>query len=162
LMADLNDNPLGLHIGQTLAAMGFGWRILVSRKGTALTAQYSALGFTICANDTPETGQAHSLHLAVHAAMATKATALLVVLADMPFVTQSHLVSLLNGYDLAASFDGLQALPPALFPRAMWPNLLALTGDQGARLLLKNARLIAAPASQLRDIDTPADLSASN
>jgi molybdenum cofactor cytidylyltransferase len=161
LMADLDGIPLGLSIGQTLAPMAFGWRFLVCGKGAALTPHYTVLGFTICDNDAPEIGQAHSLHLAVRAAMETPATGLLIALADMPFVTATLVEVLLEKGDLTASFDGTRPLPPAFFPRAVWPQLLALSGDQGARTLLKQARFIAAPASQLRDIDTPADLAAS-
>jgi molybdenum cofactor cytidylyltransferase len=162
LIADLEGMPLGLHIGQTLAPMGFGWRFLVCSKGAALSPHYATLGFTICDNDAPEIGQAHSLHLAVRAAMETSATALLITLADMPFVTAPHIKALMEKGDLATSFDGAQAMPPAFFPRAVWPQLLMVTGDQGARSLLQQARLIEAPALQLRDIDTPADLAASN
>jgi molybdenum cofactor cytidylyltransferase len=162
LMVDLSGSPLGLHIGQTLRSFGFDWRFCVCSKGAALMQHYLALGFDVIANDAPEMGQAGSLHLAVNAAVATSADALLVTLADMPFVGAPHLNALLTAGDFTASFDGEKAMPPALFPRALWPELLATRGDQGARDLLHHARLVTAPAGQLRDIDTPADLPASN
>lgn len=162
LMADLGGIPLGLHIGQTLGQMGFGWRFLVCSKDAALSQHYAALDFTILDNDAPELGQSHSLHRAVQAAVTTRAAALLITLADMPFVSQDHLEKLLETTGLATSFDGSHRQPPSLFPRAIWPRLLAVSGDHGARDLLLQARLVQAPAIQLRDIDTQADLSASN
>jgi molybdenum cofactor cytidylyltransferase len=161
LMAGLRGIPLGLHIGRTLAPMGFGHCFLVCSKDAALMQHYNALGFTRIANNAPEKGQAHSLHLAVRAAMATKATALMITLADMPFISAQHLEQLGEKADLAASSDGAHPMPPAFFPRAYWPQLLTVSGDQGARALLQNARLVTASAASLRDIDTQADLAAS-
>ncbi|MEP7349203.1 MAG: nucleotidyltransferase family protein [Sphingorhabdus sp.] len=163
LMADLDGVPLGLHIGQTLGAMGFGWRFAVCRKSGELTRHFSAADFAIIANDHPEAGQAHSLHLAVKAAEATEANALLVVLADMPFVSATHIAALVAAYvgEITASTNGEANMPPAIFPRESWPMLLATSGDAGARELLKRARLVQASVTELRDIDTPADLPAS-
>ena len=159
LMANLGGIPLGFHIADTLAQMPFGWRIAVCSKGTALTQRFSAAGFDIIANAEPEKGQSHSLHLAVRAVQATEATALLVVLADMPFVTKGHVEKLLaQTREIVASTSGDGPMPPALFPREVWPQLLATTGDAGARDLLKDASLVYAPPSELRDIDVPADL----
>jgi molybdenum cofactor cytidylyltransferase len=46
---------------------------------------------------------------------------------------------------------------PAYFPARMFPQLLALRGDVGARDLLRAARAIDLPRGEL-DIDTPEDL----
>jgi molybdenum cofactor cytidylyltransferase len=163
LMADLDGMPLASHIARTLGEMAFGWRLAVCGNGAPPIQHFLAAGFQILTNSTPETGQAHSLHLAVKAAQATEAKALLVVLADMPFVSAKHIAALVAAYegDIVASTNGTTPMPPAIFPRDTWPMLLATTGDAGARGLLENARLIAAPSAELRDIDTPADLSAS-
>ncbi len=163
LMTDLDGRPMASHIAQALEHMGFGWRLAVCGNGTALVQQFSTAGFAVIANDDPEAGQAHSLHLAVRAAQRTSAEALLVALADMPFVSAKHIAALVAAYegDIVASTNGTTPMPPAIFPRDTWPMLLATTGDAGARGLLENARLIAAPTAELRDIDTPADLSAS-
>jgi molybdenum cofactor cytidylyltransferase len=91
LLVDLNGLPLGLHIGRTLAPIGFGWLFAVTPKNTRIATHYAELGFAPIANDEPEKGQAHSLHLAVGAALATPAKALLVTLADMPFVSADHI-----------------------------------------------------------------------
>jgi molybdenum cofactor cytidylyltransferase len=161
LMAPLDGIPMGLHIARTIAKMDFGWRFAVCITGAALMQHFSALGFATIENDAPDMGQAHSLHLAIRAAEQTQATALLVTLADMPFVATAHIDAVLAGEPFAASSSGATAMPPALFPRDMWPRLLATSGDAGARALLDGATLVAALPAILRDIDTPADLPAS-
>jgi molybdenum cofactor cytidylyltransferase len=160
LMADLGGVPVGLHVARTLREMAFGWRFAVCRKDAALMQHFCAAGFDIVVNDCPESGQAHSLHLAVNAAEMAGATALLVVLADMPFVSARHISALVAAYEdtITASTDGTNAMPPAIFPRRVWPKLLTLAGDSGARALLGGAVLIAVPPAELRDIDVPADL----
>lgn len=160
LMADLNGRPLGLHIAQTMVPMGFGWRFAVCGKDAAIGQHFSNAGFVVIGNDRPEAGQAYSLHLAVKAAEATRTQALLVVLADMPFVSVKHIAALVAAYDgdIIASTEGKAKMPPAIFPRDSWPMLLSTNGDAGARALLKNAALITAPPDELRDIDVAADL----
>lgn len=158
LMADLGGIPLGAHIARTLAPMGFGWRFAVCQKGAALARNFEDLNFEVIENAAPDIGQAHSLHLAVEAAERTAAKALLVTLADMPFVSQPHLVAIAGGAGVTASSNGRVSMPPALFPRAFWPALRATEGDQGARILLREARLILASSEELRDIDVAGDL----
>jgi molybdenum cofactor cytidylyltransferase len=158
LMADLDGRPMGLHIAQTLAGMPFGWRFAVCSKGAAIPQHFSGAGFACIENAAPEKGHSHSLHLAVHAAEATASKALLILLADMPFISALHIAKLVAQNGLTATTDGQKPMPPALFPRAIWPQLLATTGDMGARELLREAKLVHAPASELRDIDVAADL----
>ena len=159
LMADLDGRPMCLHVAEMLGDMPFGWRFAVCSERAATLQHFSAAGFAIIENAAPEKGQSHSLHLAVRAAHTTEASALLVVLADMPSVTKRHIEKLLNaGEGIIASTSGERPMPPALFPRHVWPQLLATTGDAGARNLLREAKLVRAPASELRDIDVVADL----
>jgi molybdenum cofactor cytidylyltransferase len=161
LMVQLEGIPLGLHIGKTISPMGFGWRYVICGADSALSAHYAALGFTIIPNDRAEAGQAHSLHLAVQAVSATPASALMVTLADMPFVPATHIDRVARTGVLACSYNGNAVMPPALFPRDSWPDLLTTSGDRGAAPLLKSALKIETASNVLRDIDTSADLPAS-
>jgi molybdenum cofactor cytidylyltransferase len=158
LMAVLDGVPLGLHIGRTLAPMEFGWRFAICAKDSPIEQQYAALGFAVIGNATPESGQAGSLHMAVKAVERTQASALLVVLADMPFITAPHIARIAASGGLTASHDGHAPMPPALFPRSVWPELLATKGDAGARRLLGGAKILMAASKELQDIDLPADL----
>jgi molybdenum cofactor cytidylyltransferase len=158
LMVPIDGAPLGARLAKTLVPMGFGWRFAVCQTGAALSQHIAAMNFAIIDNAAPEKGQAHSLHLAVHAAERTAAKALLVTLADMPFVTQSHLAAVAAGDGLTASSFGDAPMPPALFPRSYWPMLLATDGDAGARQLLGDANIVTATPVELRDIDVADDL----
>lgn len=67
-----------------------------------------------------------------------------------------------QGYDrVAPQVDGQLRGAPAIFDRRFWPQLRKLTGDQGARPLLRTDRESIAPVTVreewLADIDTPED-----
>lgn len=158
LMVPVDGLPLGAHIAKTVASLDFGWRVAICAVDAPIAEHYADIGFSILENETPERGQAYSLHLAVEAAMVTTAGALLVTLADMPFVSRSHLAAVARTGNLAASTNGKSPMPPALFPREYWPALLATKGDAGARELLGAAHLVSAALQELRDIDVAADL----
>ena len=160
LLAEIDGEPLGLKAANTLMNLGFGHHFAVCRTDGDLAAHYARLGLTVIINDEPKRGQAHSLHLAVEGAIATEAKALLVILADMPFVSSAHLMALVAAFEgsITASTNGQTSMPPAIFPREDWPDLLATSGDAGARGLLTNAKLVAASCEELRDIDVGADL----
>ena len=129
----------------------------------AIAPHYAELGYTCVENPNADLGLSASLHLAVAAAAKTQAQALLIALADMPFIAAAHIDALIAACEgeIIASSDGAQAMPPAIFPRATWPMLLDTQGDAGARHILSQARSFAAPSGSLRDIDTPDDLAAS-
>ncbi|MFB6363432.1 NTP transferase domain-containing protein [Paenibacillus elgii] len=91
-------------------------------------------------------GQGHSLRCGVQAALAMEAAAVMVLLADQPLVTKEMIQELLirfqanTGIDFVASkYDGL-ARPPIIFAQRMFPDLLLLQGDQGARHLIRKER----------------------
>lgn len=163
LLADFGGEALGLKAARTLTGISCGWNFAVCRPESDLVDQYSDMGFRVIANERSEEGQARSLHLAVEAAMQTDAKALLVALADMPFVSIAHLAALVSAYDgtIIASGDSHNSMPPVIFPRDKWDELLATSGDSGARILLKDARVVIAKPGELLDVDWPADLTAS-
>lgn len=158
LSVPLDDLPVGLHIARTSSAIDFGWRFAICSPASPVTPRFVDYGFTVIDNANPQAGQAHSLHLAIQAAEGTDAKALLVTLADMPFVTVGLIRKIAACPGLAASFNGRNAMPPALFPRTHWASLLNMQGDAGGRSLLHAAQKIEASATELRDIDVPDDL----
>jgi len=94
------------------------------------------------------------------------ADALLLLLADQPFVTAEHLRQLIDTWSgsedeiVATAYSGTQG-PPVLFPRGALDALGSLTGDRGARAFFNDSRFSLKtvqfePAAI--DIDTPADL----
>jgi molybdenum cofactor cytidylyltransferase len=106
-----------------------------------------------------------SLHAGLRALGAT-ADAAMVLLADMVEVTTPMLRALIADLTdadapLAVSRYGGVLAPPLLFRRALWPELLAWTGE-GCGKAVAQAHLTEAvvhdwPAEALHDVDTPAD-----
>jgi molybdenum cofactor cytidylyltransferase len=163
LMADLEGAPMGVRAARNLVGIPAAAHFAVCQPDAAIAPHYAALGYTLVENPNADLGLSASLHLAVAAAAKIKAQALLIALADMPFIGAAHIGALIAACDgeIIASSDGAQAMPPAIFPRANWPLLLETQGDAGARHILSQARSLAAPIGSLHDIDTPDDLSAS-
>jgi molybdenum cofactor cytidylyltransferase len=91
---------------------------------------------------------------------------LIVVLGDMPFVTSAHcdqLIERCSDSSASASSSGGVRSPPVCFPSAMFDNLIALTGDRGAKALINampSQNIIDASSGELLDIDTQAELKA--
>lgn len=163
LMADFEGAPMGARVAHELVSVAAVAHFAVCQPDAVIAAHYARLGFDIVDNPRADLGLSGSLHLAVEAALRTDAQALLIALADMPFVQTAHIDTLIAACTdtVVASFDGHQPMPPAIFPRSHWPELLATVGDAGARDILARAGKLTAPADTLRDIDTPDELAAS-
>lgn len=153
------------HAAKPLAAMNFSGSYAVCDPGhTALCIGLEALGFTLIANHRPDLGLSHSLSLAAQMALQVRADALMICLADMPFVTRAHLDALVRTFgegdhtNCVTSIAGTVRMPPAIFPKSHFPALADLSGDSGARAFLRNAVAVAVDADMLADIDTPDDL----
>lgn len=91
------------------------------------------------------------------AALADDMDGCIVMTCDMPAVTAQHLRELVREGEVTASSYAKRRGVPAYFPRAMFAQLRKLTGDAGARDLLKQAQAVELEGGEL-DIDTAADL----
>jgi molybdenum cofactor cytidylyltransferase len=94
------------------------------------------------------------------------ADAVVILLADQPLVSSTHLLELACRWsgaknEIVASTFGEVFSPPILFPTNAFAALAEMSGDEGAKMLLQH------PAFELRsisiaqagsDVDTPADL----
>ena len=92
-------------------------------------------------------------------------TRMLLLLPDQPLVSTDHLQELCarsaaSDHLVATAYpDGL-AGAPAVIPRPWFNDLLQLSGDSGARNLLRSGPdkvLVACPASDLEEVDSPDD-----
>jgi molybdenum cofactor cytidylyltransferase len=157
LTATLGGLPLGLHAARAVAGLDVSVRFVVTSSG-----ETEWPSFEIVENDRPEDGMAHSLALGIAAARGHGADAVLIALADMPFVPKNHFERILAGYrgpdTLIATSDGDRRMPPALFGSDWFGELEALSGDRGAHGLLQRATIVMAEADILLDIDRPEDL----
>ncbi|WP_162419753.1 nucleotidyltransferase family protein [Microvirga brassicacearum] len=166
LLASFGGKPLAMHIAQTLADLPFSRRIAVCAEDDLRLADlFIERGFEIARNANPERGQASSLSIGVRTAARTGPEAIVICLADMPFVPASVVKSLVRmigkadaaGIVATAGVHACVAGPPAIFARAHFQSLMSLEGDMGARALLRAARILPVPDECLADFDTRQD-----
>lgn len=157
LAADLGGRPLATHLLSAIEPIAFAQKILVAR-GQDWTRGFADAGFEVLANSFPQLGLSSSLRIALSRASGQN---VLVMLADMPFVSNRHLRSIEAafsshpGHAVASIFLACRS-PPALFNREVLAHEI-LDGDQGARTLLDFAIAVPAQPGELRDIDRPSD-----
>ncbi len=159
LCAPLAGEPLALHAIRAAASLPFARRLAVV-SGSRFP--FAAHGFDIVANDQPAIGLSHSIGLGTRAARLGGSAAVVIMLADMPCISGSHLERLFaassDRRSIVFSSEGDKTSPPALIGSKHFGTLATLTGDHGARVLAKEAVLVEAPPGALADVDTPADL----
>jgi molybdenum cofactor cytidylyltransferase len=80
-----------------------------------------------------------------------------VMTCDMPAVTASHLRLLISSGELTASGYAGRRGVPAYFPVAMFPELMKLRGDTGAKELLRSAHCEELMGGEF-DVDAAEDL----
>lgn len=121
-----------------------------------------APGYVTCEvapNPRAAEGMGTSVALAARLAQERGASALLVMLADMPLVTPDLLQDLLvAGAPAACRYPQGHAGVPALVPASAYPALMALTGDRGAGGILggiAGLSLLDPPPECLFDVDSP-------
>src|SRR5699024_10052994 len=87
-------------------------------------------------------GQAKSIQCGLQQAERNKAEAIMIILADQPFITVNMINALIKTYyeksrpSFVASCRNGITCPPILFSRHLFPDLHTLQGDRGAKYLL--------------------------
>lgn len=120
-------------------------------------------------NSVRSRGRASSVKAAVRHAERAGFDAVLLMSADQPFVTSSHLNTLLYEYDNGRDWAYLCATEnrngsPCLFDKRCYPVLLGLKGDEGVRALFRRhpdlpARYVYFDDADLfEEVDKPEDL----
>jgi CTP:molybdopterin cytidylyltransferase MocA len=116
-----------------------------------------------------EKGIASSIHAGLKTldAAAKGASGVLILSCDQPRLTAAHLRALIEAFSarnqaaiVASAYAGVHGVP-AIFPRSVYADLLALRGDQGARALLVKPpcpEIALAFEGGEADIDEPGDL----
>ena len=163
LLLDYEGSPLVRYAVGAAAEGGCqGTWAVYSRSEVAAALEGSA---TCIHNPDAESGQASSLRVGLEN-LPTLAAGACIVLGDQPLVGARTVEMLLRAWRqegakpaVAASYGG-DWRPPVVIDRSLWPQLLALTGDAGARQVLNGhpELLDTVPAPGLPDdIDTPED-----
>lgn len=124
---------------------------------------------TIIKCSTAHEGQSESLRCGIQRAQANHADAVIVMLADQPFITVQMIEEMIACTKdnptcrfVATTYEQ-SIMPPVLFSSSMYNELLTLRGDKGARAILqgdflRNGKLL--PCSDKRfvfDVDTKDD-----
>jgi molybdenum cofactor cytidylyltransferase len=128
-------------------------------------AALAGLALQIVVNPAPEEGQASSLRAGI-AALPASVDAVLIALGDQPALAPSIIPALLAARRTSPKLivapryrDGQGN--PVVFKREIFPELLRLTGDQGARPIIQKepARVewVELDLPMPPDVDTPAD-----
>jgi len=163
LAAPFRGKPLGLHTAEALTGLEFGHRWVIARTADHICMpRWTSAGFETVVNADAAKGMGSSLRCAADRAKEAGAEGLMVCLADMPLVPPAHFSALKRVWSerggLVASQDGALVSPPAIFSREQFGALLDLTGDQGAKPLLKTAYPVTSPPGALVDVDDPETL----
>lgn len=162
--AELGGKPLLQHSVGTAKAAGLPTAVVVAPRHRSLVAAYAPDAITLI-NSRSQLGQSTSIAYAARWAIAERFDGLVLMLADMPLVSERTVRDLIKG----ATFEGISACAyrdgvvgiPAAFAAAMLPTLKHLTGDCGARRVIAHAEWCAVvrPAEhELFDVDTLDDL----
>ena len=179
LLADTGGTPLIAGVMTALSQSDAASIILVTAPdGQPIVAAAGPGRWRGVVNDAAQEGLASSIRAGLRALEAEQTSAagepslagVLIVLADMPGVTAelaNALIALSAAHDHSAIVfpagpDGQQG-HPVVWPRALFPELMKLSGDQGAKALLRSHRdavvtLAVTDASAFLDIDTRQDL----
>ncbi len=151
-------------------ALASGFRpgvVVLGSSFEAILPELEGSGAEVVVNPRWSEGMSSSIRagLARVRSAAPRAEAVLIFLADQPLVDEGLLRSLAGRYArgpepaAACRYEGVLG-PPAIFSHSLFERLEALTGDEGARALLRSAGIPVAaidfPAGAL-DIDTPGD-----
>ena len=158
------------HRGQSLLARAAATagqvcdtvRVVVGAYPRRYGNEAKAAGAEVVVNPDWREGLASSLRRGVEV-LPAEIRAALILLADQPFVEKEHLEALLerlrtDGCDLVLSrYQGVLGAP-ALVDRSLFPRIMTLQGDRGARALAPVASSVGeVPLRAAHDVDTPED-----
>lgn len=157
---------LGSAAFQAALESKLGWVLAVTREQGVpdwLAPFAKSEGWSKQQVDGTGKGQSASLKEGVKAALALGAEAVMVLLADQPLVSGSIINRLLDEYRepiTAAAKKGI-AMPPIIISHKLFPLLMELDGDKGARELIRGVQqhivTVELEEEVFADIDTVED-----
>ena len=165
LLLEVGERPLVRHVIE--AASEGGCHVINAVYADEAVREAIANAATCVHNAEAANGQSSSLRVGLQS-MPEEVSGALVMLGDQPLVGARTVSLLLRAWRregarpaLAASYgDRGSWRPPVLLDRSLWPELMSLDGDVGARLLFaeRPELLDTVPAAgRPDDVDTPDD-----
>ncbi|HEY5724749.1 MAG TPA: nucleotidyltransferase family protein [Methylomirabilota bacterium] len=166
LLLDLGGQPVIRLAVEGVAAAGVDDLVVVMPPDhSELAAALTGIRHRVAVNPAPETGQAGSVVAGI-AALGPAVRAALIALGDQPAVPRAVPVGLLTAYRATARAIVAPRYRegrgnPVLFDVSVFPELLRLTGDAGARGVIDTdparVALVTFDLPMPPDIDTPED-----
>lgn len=142
--------------------------VVLGAHAEEIQQQAKLSGCTLLRNEDWAEGMASSVRSGISAVMEQipEASGALLLVCDQPGLTADHLGQLLAAHHsdpmmIAASRYAGRTGVPAVVPRALFPALLELRGDRGARAIFEQSGLTIHPIEFPQgewDIDSPEDL----
>ena len=161
---DLGTAALPLLLSRATAVAGHAVTVVLGAHAAEIAPGLGRLPVSLVVNREWSEGIAASIRAGV-LSLSGSCTAALLLLADQAAVTSADLQRLTDTWRrspraiVAAQYSGGYGVP-AIFPRAEFPALLRLRGEQGAEVLLRSPaiELIGVPMpSAATDMDRPGD-----
>lgn len=154
LVADVGGKPMVRRVvAAALASRARPVLAVTGHMAAEVSAALAGLDVTVVANPDYATGLASSLKAGIRA-LSSDCDAALILLGDMPQITQAHIDTLIAAFTPDAIVVPVHAGRqgnPVLWPARYFPELLQLDGDAGAK------RLIGTHAAHVREIDLGTD-----
>lgn len=153
LAAQLEGKSLAQHAADNLSALPFTRRLAVCSDRTPDLPEFERILL-----DPASAPLSRSINLGI-AALSSE-DAVLIALADMPLAPPSHFAALIAQFDggRIGTRVGNLTMVPAIFGAGHFQALMALSGDQGAGAMLRDAPAVVLDPSFALDVDTPEDL----
>lgn len=142
----LGSNHLGGMAFQEVLHSDLDLTIVITRKGDSFQwlfpfSRNTGWGYVRCKEENK--GQSTSIKVGIRAAMSQGADAVIILLADQPFVKREGINKLLSEYSrnpklnyIGSSQNGV-LMPPILFSKSLFDKLMDLEGDKGARSFIR-------------------------
>ena len=149
--------------------------VVLGHDEERVRAELRGLQCTMVVNPDHARGVGTSVHTGVRHAPADT-DAIVIVLADMPFVTAAMIAALVGRYRetrapvVVSHYGDVQPnsplvavvqAPPTLYDRALFAELLSIDDERCAKQVVRRhqaeAEVVAWPQSALQDVDVPAD-----
>jgi CTP:molybdopterin cytidylyltransferase MocA len=168
LVARLGGRPLVRWSAEALAHAVDACHVVVRQDAERVRDALSGLGVRFVPNPDAASGMASAIRAGI-AVVGEGAEAAVIALADQPFVASSVIEALIARWRTG----GVRAVAPryadgqghpVLFGATLFPSLLALGGDRGARTVLESLgddlALVDVAGARPADVDTPGALRA--
>ena len=136
-------------------------KVVLGANYTDISKSISDQTVEIIRNNQWSKGMSSSLAIGIES-LSKDIDAVLIMLCDQPLITNQYLKSLLDHFlkhqvTICSGYNGICGVP-AIFPKRLFPDLMKISGDRGAGVLLnKTNKIVIDCPLAMKDIDTMED-----